>query len=865
MAKSTKKKREKQADFQKKKLKVGKGKAVAANSTDVNFKSKSIHVPTQHINSQDSTNTQTLTNILNALNHHNDAIRQDATTQLKDLYSKDPQLFIYSIDKITQAISRGFVDDSDSIRKAIFKFAEEYFDLISDLDMSPFFSVLIVYTGSAMTHINERIRLSGLRLIKLVCDKYPKLVSKYAGNLLPQFLDILKAEKKSNSKGFTTTNNFSANSKLGLLQSRDEVLESFYIFLSLLMDEQYPIKSLKKPDNEITYDWNSNDTMNDLPQLLLETNSTGLKLFGYQTRELSESNKTISLKLNTKQGKKQFATTSSSFDLKSLVPSLVNFWIESSEILFGNADIVTSPHLKICHLVIQILNSVWTRYLVANSVPETEQWGKLIMQHIANRFPFGESQSCRDSTCLNTLVCMNLGFAKVMLSIMESGAFEEVRLNVVEKTTLFVTGLFEKCKTLGGDLNFLPMASGLTKSLGSMVNPDQQSALLNSMISFQMNAKSASSSLISFKMISSLIMDISMVDTSILKAWLLSLPKQLWQLKLKDIELSKEILLFLKYYLQQRDSEIAKNVELMKSIQLALSPCLVSILARGPIYGPFKSYPSDLQTLFLDVLYYLPRWNDQLIRSLVFVCQDTSLSVPLKVYLLDSVTERQNDVERRLPEDTFLSFRLSVLLSTSASQQESLSTKPENAKCYYGRVFISLNEATEEQRSYHKSILDSFQPIPVVYTDCLIGLMDKSISILTFCKCAKLLSMDFDNTTIDAISKSSIDAIILVRNSLVLGDMVKLAMEELLTNELKRHRWLNNLSFMCDSSIEETKIALQCIEYMFISNEVALEHRKEIITHFKNLKIQIEGKYRKEDLLSSGVAEILQSVSFSFK
>ena len=45
--------------------------------------------------------------------------------------------------------------------------------------MIPFFSNWIVFVGSALTHINERIRLDGLRFIKLLCDAYPLLIAAY--------------------------------------------------------------------------------------------------------------------------------------------------------------------------------------------------------------------------------------------------------------------------------------------------------------------------------------------------------------------------------------------------------------------------------------------------------------------------------------------------------------------------------------------------------------------------------------------------------------------------------------------------------------------------------------------------------------
>lgn len=65
-------------------------------------------------------------------------------------------------------------------------FCRDFFEFVSPLEVAPFFQIYAVYAGSAMTHISHGVRLRGLKFLSLLCDKFPDLARKHAGNV---FLD----------------------------------------------------------------------------------------------------------------------------------------------------------------------------------------------------------------------------------------------------------------------------------------------------------------------------------------------------------------------------------------------------------------------------------------------------------------------------------------------------------------------------------------------------------------------------------------------------------------------------------------------------------------------------------------------------
>lgn len=188
MPKATKKKKEKAADFQKAKLKLGKGKQQASNATDTSYKARSVALPTQqpllrslpadgsHASSSItvplSSRGLTLHEILPLLRHPNTTNRKDAIGELQSLLSAGgggPS----AAGEVLAAVGRMISDDESPVRKATLAFLGWYLNRLGKAAIPPHAPLLLLQTSSALSHIFPEIRLDACRLIELLLDVVP--------------------------------------------------------------------------------------------------------------------------------------------------------------------------------------------------------------------------------------------------------------------------------------------------------------------------------------------------------------------------------------------------------------------------------------------------------------------------------------------------------------------------------------------------------------------------------------------------------------------------------------------------------------------------------------------------------------------
>lgn len=188
MPKATKKKKEKAADFQKAKLKLGKGKQQASNATDTSYKARSVALPTQQPllrslpadgGSRTSNSSVPLSNrgltlheILPLLRHPNTGNRKDAIVELQSLLSAGgggPS----AAGEVLAAMGRMISDDESAVRKTTLSFLEWYLQRLGRAAIPPHAQLLLLQTSSALSHIFPEIRLDACRLIELLLDVVP--------------------------------------------------------------------------------------------------------------------------------------------------------------------------------------------------------------------------------------------------------------------------------------------------------------------------------------------------------------------------------------------------------------------------------------------------------------------------------------------------------------------------------------------------------------------------------------------------------------------------------------------------------------------------------------------------------------------
>ncbi|WWC70685.1 uncharacterized protein I206_104636 [Kwoniella pini CBS 10737] len=186
MPKATKKKKEKQADFRKAKLKLGKGKKQASNATDTSFKARSIALPGQQSISRailnadglgptepTTANGLTLDDLFIRFRHPNAGVRKESIGGVKDILSIDAGR---DVGKVLRALGSLVSDDDAAVRKALLGLLAWYLPQMPVASLAPHLPLLVLQTSSSLSHIFPEIRLDACKLVHLLLNHVPSHV-----------------------------------------------------------------------------------------------------------------------------------------------------------------------------------------------------------------------------------------------------------------------------------------------------------------------------------------------------------------------------------------------------------------------------------------------------------------------------------------------------------------------------------------------------------------------------------------------------------------------------------------------------------------------------------------------------------------
>ncbi len=143
---------------------------------------------------------QNLKEMLRSCSHYNTQAREDALTGLKDLFQNNPGILKDNLNAVLQQILRLTTDIESSVRKRFLVLISVTFKALSDTEISPFFSNIVAYLCSAMTHIDETIRLHSLKFLDLCLEFFPQLVKERAKNIVLNFTNVVSVKKSGMPK-----------------------------------------------------------------------------------------------------------------------------------------------------------------------------------------------------------------------------------------------------------------------------------------------------------------------------------------------------------------------------------------------------------------------------------------------------------------------------------------------------------------------------------------------------------------------------------------------------------------------------------------------------------------------------------------
>ncbi|KAI1894150.1 hypothetical protein AGOR_G00112850 [Albula goreensis] len=194
------KKRKRQDDFQKVKLKVGKRKPKADNATDVNFRTKGIRLPEQLKKDGAGPTTHRHLNIkdlLSQLHHYSGGVKQGALVGLRELLSLHPHLLEQHLSSVLSEVAAVFTDKDATVRAAAVRLLRFVAQCVPAERVAPFFPLLSAHLTCAMTHIVEGIQEDALRVLDVLLEHYPALLSARCTVLLRNFLELISQRRLS--------------------------------------------------------------------------------------------------------------------------------------------------------------------------------------------------------------------------------------------------------------------------------------------------------------------------------------------------------------------------------------------------------------------------------------------------------------------------------------------------------------------------------------------------------------------------------------------------------------------------------------------------------------------------------------------
>ncbi|TNN75669.1 Testis-expressed sequence 10 [Liparis tanakae] len=223
------KKKKRQDDFQKVKLKVGKTKPKADNATNTNFRSKGINLTEQLKKDTSGPTTQknlSINDLLSQLHHHNANMKNSALVGLRELLSHNPSLLEQHLSRLISEVGAVFTDKDGNVRVGAIR-------------------VLSAHLTCAMSHIETSIQEDSIKILDVLLEHYPALLAARPAVLLTHFLELIshrqssgKAKKAPDAKTQTWSLSINPNRAVTNQQWRLSVLTRLGCFLQAVVEER---------------------------------------------------------------------------------------------------------------------------------------------------------------------------------------------------------------------------------------------------------------------------------------------------------------------------------------------------------------------------------------------------------------------------------------------------------------------------------------------------------------------------------------------------------------------------------------------------------------------------------------------------
>uniref|UniRef100_A0A1A7WYF5 Testis expressed 10 n=1 Tax=Iconisemion striatum TaxID=60296 RepID=A0A1A7WYF5_9TELE len=242
------KKKKRQDDFNKVKLKVGKKKPKADNATNINFRSRGIHLREQlkrDINGPTTHRQLGINELLSQLHHYSANVKHSALLGLRELLSISPSLLEQHLSRLLSEVAAVLTDKDGNVRVAATRVLRFIAQSVPAERVSPFFPLLSAHLSCAMTHIEPGIQEDAMNVLDVFLEHYPSLLASRPTVLLTNFLELIShkqniggAKKSLDAKGRTWALTVNPDRTLTSQQWRLSVLLRLGHFLQAVVEER---------------------------------------------------------------------------------------------------------------------------------------------------------------------------------------------------------------------------------------------------------------------------------------------------------------------------------------------------------------------------------------------------------------------------------------------------------------------------------------------------------------------------------------------------------------------------------------------------------------------------------------------------
>nr|XP_040021804.1 testis-expressed protein 10 homolog [Gasterosteus aculeatus aculeatus]XP_040021805.1 testis-expressed protein 10 homolog [Gasterosteus aculeatus aculeatus] len=739
------KKKKRQDDFQKVKLKVGKTKPKADNATNTNFRSKGIHLTEQLKRDPSCPTTHRqlgINDLLSQLHHHNANVKHGALVGLRELLSVHPSLLEQHLSRLLSEVAAVFTDKDGNVRVASTRVLRFIAQSVPAERVAPFYPVLSAHLSCAMTHIEASIQEDAMKVLDVLLEHYPALLAAQPAVLLTNFLELIShkqdrgnAKKSQDAKGRTWALSVNLSRAVTSQQWRLSVLLRLGRFLQAVVEERPGEESDIFIPTEGAFSFSGEGRLTPLYLNWEELtySKVGVKVYEhsgakptpqstFRLRVEVNSGPTVGEDLDSAEAVQSFAAT--------LVPLLLEVWVEASTSdcpwnTTEGAHLLSPDAMSVMFQVLSILQ------LLRKLAPQREhqdaldawfhkEYLKDFKQHFMKNFPYGSRDTpkhkkkvdlkrSKQTAAVPGLIveplALNITLCQVMVSLSQKQVLgRETGGDWLTPLRTFVRDTLSS----GVKLSYRQLHM-LLGTVWRMVFTQRSKTVTDELLAavyiyYQQRHLTLQTRSLLLSFYSKLYLQeqghAHIARSKVLCRWLASLPVQLSQLGQRNPALSARLILSI------QAAASRKHKDLLNSLQT--HACML----YDPQEGVMVLLPAESQQRMVQLLYFLPKMPPSLLANLSYCCTVGRISAALSASLIRIVHFRSSlsgwsvgSQEAALQDADYISFLFSTMTGFSSDKLAALQ-EADDALPPSPLSPLSLSPTSLEQFTHHWDVVE---------------------------------------------------------------------------------------------------------------------------------------------------------------